>query len=306
MDKMKHITILQEWIEDKLDTPISIAQICEKSGYSERYLQMIFHEKTGFTLHQYVTFRRVYKCAWALKFTYMPINKIAQRYCFNSMPAFSRAFNRIFGVSPRQFRDEDVIDFSALAASQRIVGDNDLILDVKYVHFDGVPLSGLSCEYTVDPHEFDKPHIYHKASLETDFAKETGGQFNEVFCLVQYQKSKMHRDRISTLFSVGVKSALVKNFNKLVPLPPLYGDYLMFTIRDIKVPFFNVAAKAYWEIMYKRRIARRPGADIEKIVWRNASTSMSTIAESIDYSYMIPIVFDNNVHNMLIHECSEL
>ena len=42
-----------DWIEDNLESPLSLEKVSERSGYSKWHLQRMFKKETGHSLGQY-------------------------------------------------------------------------------------------------------------------------------------------------------------------------------------------------------------------------------------------------------------
>ena len=42
------------WIEDNLESPLSLEKVSERSGYSKWHLQRMFKKETGHSLGQYI------------------------------------------------------------------------------------------------------------------------------------------------------------------------------------------------------------------------------------------------------------
>lgn len=73
-------------------------------GYSEYYCSAKFHEFTGVTFKEYVLKRKLALAAKSLLETNDKIIDVALAYGFASHEAFSRAFAKEYGYSPRSFR----------------------------------------------------------------------------------------------------------------------------------------------------------------------------------------------------------
>ena len=286
---------LLKWIEQNLDSPLSMEMICQKSGYSERHLQRIFKEETGETLANYIIQRRLYKIAIALKTTLTPIDKLARRYQFKTIASFSRAFFRVFGVTPKQFRGENKTNLSMLPNILDFTNPNVPKLDISYVYFDGLELFGLTDKYSILPEDLDKYHILNRSPLEERFSRLTQGGYSEVYGLAQYACNSENPDYIEVDYSIGVNDKKLRDNPALSPLPLVFGDYIMAACKNISVPFFDVCEKAYWEIILKTGITRRRGREIERIVWKDNIRGK----KEIDYYFMIPIVFDDKVYDFL-------
>lgn len=294
-DSYSHIATLTKWIEQNLRSDLNMDQICRKSGYSHRHLQRIFRLETGMTLANYINQRRLYKAAIALKTTLSSIEEIALRYNFKTTGSFARSFNRVFGLSPKKFRASNKLNLKMLP-SIPMDAENPLNLKYSYVHFDGLELFGLKTKFKIHPDELDSDQILHRAELETKFSYLTQGKFNEAYGLVEYSCDQDSPDYVEIDYSIGVKNENLVNEACFSQLPLIFGDYIMASCENVKVPFFRVCEKAYWDIILSTGITRRKGREIERIVWRN---HVNTNRTDIDYHFMIPIVFDEKVHELL-------
>ena len=51
------------WIEDNLESPLSLEKVSERSGYSKWHLQRMFKKETGHSLGQYIRSRKLTEIA---------------------------------------------------------------------------------------------------------------------------------------------------------------------------------------------------------------------------------------------------
>jgi acetamidase/formamidase/AraC-like DNA-binding protein len=115
---------LCQTIERKLDDPdLTPARVAESEGISERYLQKIF-EGSGSSFTHYLRERRLQRTSAELSNpaeAHHSISEIAYRNGFNDSAHFSRTFRHRFGLSPREFRQQELerITASSSAAGQR-------------------------------------------------------------------------------------------------------------------------------------------------------------------------------------------
>lgn len=94
-----------EYIESHLDCDIGVAQIAESAGYSVFHFLRVFNRIVHHTPYDYLARRRLSEAARILTTGDRRITDIAQDFCFNNLESFSRAFKRMFGMSPGQWRD---------------------------------------------------------------------------------------------------------------------------------------------------------------------------------------------------------
>lgn len=93
-------------IEDHLKKPLDISSLAEKIGYSLYHFTRLFHGVTGSTPGEYVAARRLYRSAVELLDNTGRIIDIAFDYQYTSPEAYSRAFKKYSGMSPRTFRSK--------------------------------------------------------------------------------------------------------------------------------------------------------------------------------------------------------
>ena len=79
-------------------------QIAEALGYHDYYLNRIFKENMGTTLHRYLMDLRMQKAATALVTTNLSVGEIAKCVGFYNADHFSKRFSQKFGISPNVYR----------------------------------------------------------------------------------------------------------------------------------------------------------------------------------------------------------
>ncbi len=85
-------------------TPWTVESLAEAAGQSRATFARRFTALAGETPLAYVTRWRMILAGSALRDSDVPIDAIAARVGYQSAPAFSRAFQRIFGKSPGRYR----------------------------------------------------------------------------------------------------------------------------------------------------------------------------------------------------------
>ncbi len=94
-----------EYTDSQLFNPLlSMTMIADKMNISENYLSRIFKEQYGETLSNYIEKNRITAAQDLLKDTMMSISDIAVKAGYNSDHVFRRAFRRVTGLSPVEFR----------------------------------------------------------------------------------------------------------------------------------------------------------------------------------------------------------
>jgi AraC family transcriptional regulator len=94
-------------IEQLVDCPgplPSLAALAEACGISERHFSRLFRMATGQSAARFIHDRRMARARDRLAYAPAPVKQIAWEAGFESAAAFSAAFRRHSGQSPRQFR----------------------------------------------------------------------------------------------------------------------------------------------------------------------------------------------------------
>lgn len=128
MDYYERIQNAVEFIEAHLDDPCSMADIAATACFSPFHFQRLFQAITGFSVQTYIRQRRLSEAALQLRETTKSILELALVYQYGSQEAFTRAFERFFGITPAKYRKEAAavplqgrIDF--LAYRQQVSGE---------------------------------------------------------------------------------------------------------------------------------------------------------------------------------------
>ena len=103
------------YIEQNFQNDISVEDIAACCGLNRSYFGKIFHENTGKSPQEFLISYRMTKAAELLKLTQLSIADIGNAVGYPNQLHFSRAFKNIYGVSPRQWRNENA---SARSSSQ--------------------------------------------------------------------------------------------------------------------------------------------------------------------------------------------
>ncbi|MFA0440201.1 hypothetical protein BCU70_09140 [Vibrio sp. 10N.286.49.C2] len=98
-----------DYINQNLDKPLTVSELAEISCWSRWQLQRVFQEQTNQNLAQYVRQQKLSRAAEHLLASTSKITDIALEFGFNSEVSFSRAFKQLFGVSPRQYKQQGIL-----------------------------------------------------------------------------------------------------------------------------------------------------------------------------------------------------
>lgn len=92
------------FIEAHLASPITLEEVAAASGYSRTYFSRLFKEIVGINFKDYLERERIELASDLLENEKMNITEISYAVGFNSFSSFWRAFKKLKGVSPREWR----------------------------------------------------------------------------------------------------------------------------------------------------------------------------------------------------------
>ncbi|WP_461205131.1 AraC family transcriptional regulator [Clostridium sp. DL1XJH146] len=91
------------YINKNLSSKITLDTLQEKFFLNKYYLSHYFKANTGFTLIEYLTYKRIMKSK-ELILKNIPINQLYKTLGFNDYSNFYKSFKKITGLSPRQYK----------------------------------------------------------------------------------------------------------------------------------------------------------------------------------------------------------
>ena len=94
-------------VEKKMESgeSLSLEAMEAHTGYSRFYLNRIFSEVPGCTIHRYIMERRLTEAARKLVETDKTIVEISCEADYQSQQAFTLAFQRVYGCTPMAYRE---------------------------------------------------------------------------------------------------------------------------------------------------------------------------------------------------------
>jgi transcriptional regulator GlxA family with amidase domain len=98
------ISELQVWILGHPGDDLSIAALADRMAMSPRNFARLFHSETGDTPAQFVERARADAARCKLEQTVVPVETIAEECGFGNTERMRRTFQRLFDVSPHDYR----------------------------------------------------------------------------------------------------------------------------------------------------------------------------------------------------------
>ena len=100
---IRFVHYVKEVLSSRMEQPWSVAAIAKVMGTSPYHACRVFRERTGYTLHGYLTEQRLRRGLTRLA-EGEEISEIAERLGFASHSHFTAHFRGAFGVTPSEFR----------------------------------------------------------------------------------------------------------------------------------------------------------------------------------------------------------
>ncbi|MBV7274258.1 helix-turn-helix transcriptional regulator [Clostridiaceae bacterium UIB06] len=111
-----------EYIENNLSKKIELKELADKVFLSKYHFHRVFHAVVGEPVAEYIRKRRLIEAANQLICSEDKIIDIALKYQFSSQEAFTKAFKKLYGIPPKEFRrtrlNESVMNSINKSASQ--------------------------------------------------------------------------------------------------------------------------------------------------------------------------------------------
>lgn len=102
--RKQNLQNVKEYLDRHFSEKITLDQLSEIFYINKYYLSRIFKDQFGSTINNYIFQLRITHAKQLLRFTNLSIDKICQQCGMNDANYFSRAFKKIEGISPSEFR----------------------------------------------------------------------------------------------------------------------------------------------------------------------------------------------------------
>ena len=95
---------LSEYIDQNLDSRLTLAALAEKCFYNPSYFSRIFKEKFGVSLTEYITRKRLSHAIMLLSESVLSVEEIGECVGFPDKNSLYHAFSRYLGTTPGEYR----------------------------------------------------------------------------------------------------------------------------------------------------------------------------------------------------------
>lgn len=216
-------------IEEDLGENYSIDMLASQVGYSKYHMHKMFTNVVGIPVYQYVKKRRLSEAAKKLLCTEESIIDIAFDVGYESQQAFSKAFKKVFRLSPKAFRKK-VKKFSLtpkFEIHQKMEGKR--IMDVRLENGSEITLAGYSAStmkgFLVIPRLWKKLHKA-KDKMNSRLTKEW------VYALNDYENAEKTENGLGFEYYACVNVENGANINDEIVVKKLpESRYAIFSFR---------------------------------------------------------------------------
>lgn len=106
VDKLVAVDKMQAYINDHLDEVITLKQLAKACNYSIYHSARIFKELVGYSPFEYIRRMRLSKAALVLRDQHKKVIDVAFDFVFDSHEGFTKAFSKLFGISPIKYAQQ--------------------------------------------------------------------------------------------------------------------------------------------------------------------------------------------------------
>lgn len=119
----KHQTVNKVimYIDDEVETDLSVEDIALHFNISTSHLSRIFKEHVGITLVEYLNVRRVEESQYYLRHTNKSISDISEQFHFCNQSYYTRIFKKYVDVTPKHFRDKLDHDYFSFQLPEKLL-----------------------------------------------------------------------------------------------------------------------------------------------------------------------------------------
>lgn len=116
---------VRAFCEANLAEKITLSSAAEVAGLEYTYFSSFFHNTVGVRFGDWLRYLRVLKAQGMIRESKYSISRVAVECGFNNVRTFQRAFKRVTGVTPRQYRRESRLGFAAYSVPRPLPGLRD-------------------------------------------------------------------------------------------------------------------------------------------------------------------------------------
>src|SRR5580704_1609720 len=105
----RQLRLVNETIHEKIDEPISVSLLSSVAGLSRSYFSNAFRSSVGRTPHAHVVRLRIERAITLMSEADLPLSEVALATGFSDQAHFSKKFRDTVGMTPTQWRRQQII-----------------------------------------------------------------------------------------------------------------------------------------------------------------------------------------------------
>lgn len=285
MDQASIIHDLLNWLDNHLDSPLSLDQVTAKSGYSKWHLQRMFKEITGQAIGTYIRKRRLSKAAIALRLTSRPILEIALQHHFDSQQTFTRAFKKQFIQTPAFYRRNE--NWQTYGLCPPIVLTKQPSPTPEFVTLPPQSLIGVTQDYTCTLEQFAKSIALLRAQFWHSYLGDAKTLPPTLYGLHHVCISAQNDDEQQVFYTTALEPQHVPEGIQGKPINFSGGKYVKFNYHGPDIGLQDFVLNLYINCLPLLNLTRRKSYDVE--IFHLDSSSNIRPPKIINCDYMIPI-----------------
>ncbi|MCU6261853.1 helix-turn-helix domain-containing protein [Escherichia coli] len=284
MQKQTFIAIV-DWIELNLSRRILLDDIVSFSGYSRRYIHILFKHFVSLPPGRYILYRRLSRGAVRLRLSVQSVTEIAHQLCFDSLQSFSREFKKLFGISPCSYRYKSEWILSNI--QPRIRFDEVRISPPRMIELPKMDFSGYEFLYNetlgVKSDRCSQLRLEHVIKNTSKYRKD------DFFLISKVIPEMSHDNKLEIKVFAGYErnNHIKNNMSKKYSVMP--GLYACFKFAENWNVYSMVFEKLYLEVLPSYGLKRAKGDDIE--CFKNNVQSINNRNDIFSVDYYIPVCY---------------
>lgn len=262
------IQAIIKYIEDNIEVRhIDIESIVCFSGYSRRFLQIIFKEYVGIPIGRYIQLRRVSRAAVLLRLTSLALANISEKLCYDSQQTFTREFKKNTGYTPLQYRNSKIWTFKNLTGRKDFTTS---IPALDICHLEEMEFHGSSLSY-----DESIPYIGFNSHKKINFINKYFSQSNQPPIYASHEVHASSRNKIKFVFSTNAAYPHQLSWKLNA------GTYAHFSFKGSIHDYINYINNVYMNVLPFYGLQKKNAYDLEII--------SKDINDNYSFEYYLPI-----------------
>ncbi len=166
------------FIENNLQQKLLLEDIAQTAHFSPFHFHRLFSVVMGETPSDFINRKRIEKAAGLLmRRKHISVTEISDYLGFSSLPVFSRAFKKFYGMSPQDFKDASPEAFSKICKTESKNGQTQITFE-QYISSIQKSLNWIDMNATTEVKVLDKMNLAYISHVGN--MNHIGNTFNQL------------------------------------------------------------------------------------------------------------------------------